>query len=374
MTGLLSAWHNWRERREILRDIRRRRADQSERDRFLARDLLEEALTVIDLNDRRKGTAIWTSTAERYPAEVRASPLALDVLLKLHRYDEADALMREGAKKHPREVYFAKGLATVALTRGDFGVAIERYAALRKRFPGVWQGYVLGAQSLAAVGRMEEADALAERAMTQFPQEIGGFLEYGRLAVRREDWVEALRRWQIIQDAFRDRAFGPLGRAQALIKLERYDEADEVLIASRIRFPVDSSMLSEFARCAQARGDVPEAVKRWKRRVERVPMETYGYYDAAKAFEDMGEYAEAEAILRAAVDRFPLEDGPTVRLAKLLHERQDYAKEAEAWAALRQVFADNEESYTRGADALRRAGHPDRADALLEEHKCRLNR
>jgi tetratricopeptide (TPR) repeat protein len=210
--------------------------------------------------------------------------------------------------------------------------------------------------------------------MKQFPKEIGGFLEYGRLAVRREDWVEALRRWQIVQDSFEDRTFGSLGRAQALIKLERYDEADEVLTAARVRFPTESGLLAELARCAQARGDVPEGVKRWKYRIERAPMEVYGYNDTATSLEAMGEYAEAEAILRAGIDRFPLEEGPMIALGKFLHERQDYPREAEAWAALRRVFPDNEESFTRGADALRRAGYPDQASALLEEHKSRFAR
>jgi len=372
MTGLLSAWRDWRERGEILRDIRRRRGDQKERDRFLARDLLEEALAAVELNDRRKGTAIWADIVERYPTEIVMLPLTLELLLKLHRYDDAEAIMLTGQKKNPREVYFAKGLANIALTRGDFDLAVERYAAMRKRFPGVWQGYVLGAQALANKNRMDEADALAQQAMKQFPEEIGGFLEYARLAVQREDWEEAIRRWQIIEETFKTRSFGPYGRAQALIKLKRYDEADDLLKATRFRFPLESALLAELARCAQARGNVPEAVKRWKYRIERVPMETHGYYEAAKALEEMGEYAEAEAILRAGIDRFPLEDGPMILLAKFLHGQKDYSREAEAWAALRQVFVDNEESYTRGADALRRAGQPDRADAILEEHRRRF--
>jgi len=374
MTGLLSAWHNWQERRTILRDIRRQRADDSERNRFRVRDELTDALAALELNDRRKATAIWIDALARYPAEIRKSPLTLDVLLKLNRFDEAEALMRDGRKKHPREVFFASGLASVALKRGDYDAAIQHYAALRKQFPGVYVGYTLGAQALTASNRMEEADALAEEAMKLFPAEITGFLEYARSAVKREDWTEAMRRWQIVQDMFEDRSFGLYGRAQALIKLQRYDEADEVLTAARFRFPTESGLLAEFARCAQARGDVPEAVKRWKRRIERVPMEVHGYHDAAAAFVEMGEYAEAESILRAGVDRFPVEDGPMINLAKFLHERGDFPAEAEAWSALRQVFTDNEESYTRGADALRRAGRLEEASALLEEHQNRLKR
>jgi predicted Zn-dependent protease len=304
MTGLFAAWRNWRERKEILRDIRRRQRDQQERNRFLVRDRLTEALAAIELNDHHKGTAIWTSTRERYPAEIRSSPHALEVLLKLKLYDEAEALMREGRKKHPGDVFFATGLASVALERGDYSAACSRYEAVRKRFPGAWIGYSLGAQALIASNRLEEADVVAEQSIKRFPHEISGFLEYARLAMRREDWAEALRRWEVIQDTFKDRVFGPLGRAQALIKLGRYEEADEVIATGRLRFPTDSGLLAESARCAQARGDVGEAVKRWKRRIERAPMEAHGYRDAARALKAMGEHAEAEAILQQAADRF----------------------------------------------------------------------
>src|ERR1700733_14842228 len=114
MTGLLSVWRDWQERREILRDMRRRQADQKERDHFLARDLLVEALSAIGLNDRRKATMIWNEVVERYPGALRNSHLALDLLLKLDRVDEAEALMQRGLKKRPRYIYFAKVLGAVA--------------------------------------------------------------------------------------------------------------------------------------------------------------------------------------------------------------------------------------------------------------------
>jgi tetratricopeptide (TPR) repeat protein len=374
MFNLVSAWRDWQERRQVLRDMRRLQGDQRERERFMTRDLLEEALATIELNDRRKGAAIWTSTRDRFPVAVRKSPLALQVLLKLNRYDEAEELMQAGAKRSPREIFFIRGLATVALTRGDLDLAIERYAVMRKRFPGAWEGYVQGAQALAMKDRLEEADVLTAQATERFPAEIGGFLEYARLADSRGDLEESVRRWQLIEDTFNDRPFGMLGRSQALIKLGRYEEADEILAAARFRFPTESCFLTTLAQCAQARGDIPEAVKRWKRRIERVPMETFGYGDAARSLIEMGEHAEAEEILRAAVERFPNDDGPLLSLAKFLHDRGDHAREAEVWAALRALTPDNEEGYARGAYAYHLAGDAQRSEELQNERAIRFKR
>ena len=140
MAGLVSAWRNWQERREILRDARRIQGENHERNRFKARDDLTDALAALALNDERKATAIWESVIRLYPREAAEAPLSLDVLVKLRRYDEAEQMMLRGLKKSPREIFFHKGLAVIARSRGDLASAIDRYAAIRKQFPGVWEG------------------------------------------------------------------------------------------------------------------------------------------------------------------------------------------------------------------------------------------
>jgi predicted Zn-dependent protease len=372
MAGLVSAWRNWQERREILKEARKIQADNHEWNRFTVRDQLTDALAALALNDERKATAIWESVSTQYPREAAAAPLAVDVLVKLRRFDEAEALMLLGLKKSPREIFFHKALALIARTRGDLPSAIDRYAALRRQFPGVWEGYVLGAQALAAAKRLEEADTLAERAMKMFPEEIGGFLEYGRLAEIRSDWTETLKRWSFIQERFPHWAFGYLGSARALIELARFDEAEAILTEMRVRFPTDSSRYALLAQCAEARGDIPESVKRWHVRVERFPMESYGYSNAAEALERMGQVAEAEAILRAGIDRFPTDPTHMIALAAMFGRLGAHGKAAEAWATLRDAMPDYEEAYRRGADALRRAGQSEHADALTEEIRRRF--
>jgi predicted Zn-dependent protease len=322
MAGFLEAWRNWRDRRQTLRHLSRLQADQNELDRFKVRDLLEEALAAINLNDRYKGAAIWAEACERFPTIARSSPLVLDLLLKLNRYDEAEALMLDGRKKHPGDVFYAKGLAKVAFERGDYEGAIERSAKMQKRFPGTWQGYVLGAQALASAGRLDEADAVAKTTMKRFPEEICGFLEYCRVAVRRQDWEESYRRWKLLQDSFPGWVFGPIGRAEALIGLRRYDEADEILTEARIRFPTESGLLACLARCACARGNVDEAIVRWRRAISLSPMEIHVYRSAAIALEEIREYGEAEAILLSAIERFPLEENLGRVLADLKLRRK----------------------------------------------------
>jgi tetratricopeptide (TPR) repeat protein len=94
---------------------------------------------------------------------------------------------------------------------------------------------------------------------------------------------------------------------------------------------------------------------------------------ASEAFERLGEPAQAEATLRAAIDRFPTELRPMLDLAKLLQiKRRDFPAAVEVWAAIRNVFPDNQEAYTSGAEALRQSGCVEQAEALREEHRLRF--
>jgi tetratricopeptide (TPR) repeat protein len=372
MVALLSAFREWRERREILRDVAHESARMAEFDRIGVRDAIAEALAVAEQGDRRTAAMILNKQIERNRIEVIRSARSLHLLIKLGDYDQATALMDEGKRRFPRNSHFTKGLAMIAQARGDNEAAIRYCEALRKRFPGVDYGYIGAVQVLSAVGRDEEADKMALEAMKRFPEEIGGFLEYCRIADRRKDWIESARRWERVRTTFPHRTFGWVGHARANIAQGRYDEADEELTAAAVHFPTDTEIRAESARVAQLLGDIPEAVRRWKVRIQKAPMEFWGYYGAAEACTEMGEYAEAEAMLRAACERFPVDDHPWVLLGKCLADRGNHVAAMDAWTHLLEAFPANQEAYRRGAEALRHLGRTDEADALTRRHQQRL--
>jgi tetratricopeptide (TPR) repeat protein len=280
--------------------------------------------------------------------------------------------MRAGLKRHPNSPEYLIGLAQIAQHKNDHEEAIPLFEQLRKRFPGVLQGYAGAAESLRCVNRLDEAEAMAQQAMQQFPDEMGPFVEYARIAATREDWEEAIRRWVPVREQFRYVA-GWVGPAQALTHLGRYDEAEEILESARYRFGVDPSPLSQYARVAEARGDIPEAIKRWKYVINFFPLEMHVQLGSASELERLGDPVGAEATLRAAIERFPGEIRPTLDLANLLHyKRRNYGAAADAWAALRLAFPDREDAYTTGAQALRNVDRPDEADALEEEYRRRF--
>jgi predicted Zn-dependent protease len=371
MKGIFSAWRDWQERRQILRDIRRRQGDDRERLRYTVKDQLTYALSALEHDDTRQAADIWATLLDNSPREARESPLALQVLLGLRRYDEAETMMVEGRTAHPRESYFAAGLARVAQARGDHKTAIEHCVSVRKQFPFVKEGYTLATESLISKHRLDEAEPLAQQAMKLFSDEVRGFLSYGRIAVERQDWIEALRRWKIVLDRF-GHQIGYLGYAQALQHLGRPDEAEALILPLTVRYPTDPGFPIELARMAQTVGNISVAIERWEGVPRRFPLYFPGCVLAAEALEKLGAITQAEAVLREAVDHFPTEPRPLIELGSLLLRREDFAAAVDVWATLRQAFPDQQIGYDRGAEALLRAGRPDEAEAVREEQRRRF--
>ncbi|WP_428534468.1 tetratricopeptide repeat protein [Rhodopila sp.] len=356
----------------ILRDIRRRSADAREVDRFKVKDQLTYANAALDINDHRQATEIWDRLMADHRSAACESPLALRVLLRLRRYDEATMVMRQGQQRSPAEPRFLQGLGQIAQAKGDHDEAVLIFARLRKSFPGVMEGYTSAAESLKATNRLDEAEELVGKAMKNFHSHIAPFLEYARIAMLRRDWEEALRRWDPIRDQFAH-VSGFVGAAQALVQLGRYDAAEQLLQDARYRFGSGPEPLSEYARVAEARGDRAEAARRWNDVLSRFPLDMPVYLAASEAFERLGEPAPAEDALRAAINRFPTELRPMLDLAKLLQiKRRNFPAAAEVWTVMRAAFPDNQEGYTSGAEALRLSGDNERADALLEAHRLRF--
>lgn len=299
-----ASWLNWYERRKVLRDFRATQSDIQELHRVKVKRNLQEALTALELNDPKSAAAIWDSTLLQNPIEARTSPLAVQLLTKMRRFDEAETLVLESSRRHPGDSTFVKAYAEIAQLRGDHTAASQRFAQLRKRFPGVQAGYVGAARSLTALGHLEEAEALTIYAIRKFPEEVTSFVEHARIADRRQDWTEALTRWQTVRNVFSSYAVGHLCCANVMIKLEKFGDADHILSAAVVRFPTDPDVAADFARCAERQGRLADAVARWKRAAERFPLSLNLCLNAAEALSRLGDQATAKALLSDAIDRF----------------------------------------------------------------------
>ena len=361
----------WRERRQALRELEKMNSTDEAMLSLDESNPVNRAKTALLVGDRLEAARFWAEARARIPKFVLTSHDSLEVLLGLGRFDEAEALMLEGRKQFPHDKFYAQGYAEVAGRQFNNAEAATRWAAVRKAFPSYWMGYARGAGCLTQIGEFDEAEAILKQAIAQFPEQIHCRIEQAKTADRRQDWPEALRRWEIVRTQFKHPA-GVVGAARALVEMGKLDEADKLL--QELRYDSRSCM-RYILRWPTSRHDAATTTpsnKCWEEILRRFPLVQFGYYEAAQRFAAMGKISEAEDVLRQAVERLPQEIRPAVEYATFAHDRKNWPEAARRWQALREAFPDRRDAYILGAQALQELGRLDEAVQLRAEHARRF--
>jgi tetratricopeptide (TPR) repeat protein len=353
----------WKERRRAFRDLK---SQQDLDHRVLILDdgnLVNRAKVAVEAGDRTAALQFWQQALVRYPAFAKTSRDALDVLIGLERYQEAEELMLEGLKRRRRDLFCAEGYAMIAQRRGDLDTAVERWAQVRKTFPGAPAGYVFGAKCLRESGRLDAADTLNAASIRRFSADQRVWMERAQIAEDRNDLEEALRRWQDVAVRF-PHVVSEQGVTRVLQKLGRLDEADARLTDARRRFPLVPTLAIAHAQLAEQRGDKEEAVRRWAGMMRRFPRLPQGYREACRILLELDRAAEADAALLDAVERLPDDAWPAIEHASLASKRHEWTDAAARWAWVRERWPERPEGYTRGAEALSALGRRDEAEEM----------
>jgi len=139
----------------------------------------------------------------RFPDVLDGHRFVGDLLFGQRQFDEADAVLREAISRFPDEPRLAISYAWSAHLKGDkvgdWKEASERWYALVSRFPDEKLGYAMvGFVWTKYLGRIDEAETLLLTGMRRFPDDIAIARQYARAADYRQDWGEALRRWDAL--------------------------------------------------------------------------------------------------------------------------------------------------------------------------------
>ena len=348
----------------MLREIRA--AEKISRDfKSFFLEQVEVAYEAYDRGAHEQAYDIWTKIRLRFPALSVTTKRGLNLLLELGRYDEAEALMREGRGRYranaasfsaDQAAFLEAGLARIACQRGNLKEAIDLCGALRRKFPHVAEGYTVAAACLVGLNREDEAEAVIAQGLTKAPGDFEMHKQYARNAMWRRDWPEALRRWEIMSDQFKDQWLGPLGVAQCLREMEQFEEAEEILGSACETFYKSDWLFAESADLATARGDLDEAVRRWERVLTRFPGLIVAYPRAAEAMNKIGRTAQADELLTFAVNRFQSDLYVHLEYARNAHRLEDRVIAADRWRLVCERFSTCEEARQRHVDALAAAG------------------
>jgi tetratricopeptide (TPR) repeat protein len=193
--------------------------------------------------------------------------------------------------------------------------------------------FVAAERALMRLGRWDEAEALAGEVVERFPTEFSALRDWAEGAARRRDWPAALERWQKLRELAPTHFLGLLGTARALREMGKLDEADTSFSEAAERFPGETAVVSEWADCAQRRGQVEQATHRWAMFRERFPDLPLGYTRAVDHLRRIRDFAGAAALVARARLRFPNDRALLTSAAMLAEAQAD-------WETARGAFAD----------------------------------
>lgn len=335
----------------LLKSFRYVSGEYHERAEWELKEHLIRAADAIEQDQRTKAREIWQIVHTKFIDLLPDSPLALPVLLKLELFDDAEALMHQGLSRRPRALPFLEGLSEIAFKRRNWQEAVSRCQITRKRHPASLKSYWIAGASLVELARYDEADAVLVRGMRTLPEAVELFIEYAKVADRRNDLVEADRRWTKVVEDFGHIA-GTLGRAAVLCKSGEFDKADETLSAILYRIGNELSVWAEYARVAEHRKDWTEAAARWGSVRKRFPLNPLGYLRCLEPLRQLGAIEQMHTILQEGIERAP--DVPELRFeyAMLAHRAAQWDEAATRWSEFCEVFPGREDAARLRKEAL----------------------
>ncbi|HWB51429.1 MAG TPA: tetratricopeptide repeat protein [Stellaceae bacterium] len=280
---------------------------------------------------------------ERNSGAAQPRLLAAELLSRLGRHDEAEGLLRAGLDAAPDNRELAAAYARSAQDRGDRASALDRWLAYRERFPEDPLGHDTAGGLLLDLGRLDDAEKiLAAGALLPEPgREM--LRNYARVAQLRDDWPEALRRWNAFRQQFPEDTGGYSGAAVARhqVALGEIREADALLEQGLELFPQNGDIIGTYARLAHTRRAWLEALDRWQLCRRRLPDDPVGYAGLGEVLRTLGRFDEAEAVLSEGARRIPGNQGILSAQARVAFDRRDWQAALERWTAHLQLFPDD---------------------------------
>ena len=249
----------------------------------------------------------------------------------LGQVDDAVSAIREGASQFPDVALPPVFLANMLSRAKRPAEALQVWRDVHARFADKELDWFVGlANALKEVGRRDEAWGVLEQAARLFPDDRRTLPLLAQNAEERSQWGRALAFW----DAYADR-YGAgeepkveLGRARALHRLDRIDEATTALDGLLARQPDHWRALRERALLAMELGEVElgrDLLARLTRDFADASRPDW-WGSLARAQHDLRDYAAGAAALDELERRFPdssVAEAERLRLAKDLEKGQD---------------------------------------------------
>jgi tetratricopeptide (TPR) repeat protein len=164
---------------------------------------LDYALSAYSEQNWPEAIRRFTELRARFPGNITGYRYVGDLLFGQGHYDEADVALREAMARFPDEPALAVSYAWAAHLKadqtGEWSEASNRWRHLANVFPNNPLGpTMLGFVLMRYLGQLDEAEAILTDGMRRFPNDMDVATQHARVADFRQDWPEAMRRWDAL--------------------------------------------------------------------------------------------------------------------------------------------------------------------------------
>ena len=183
----------------------------------------------------------------RFPDNVFVARIALQLRRDAMYLDDAAALSETLAARFPDNIDLMTECAAISVALGNWPDAIERLRALVSREPRRADIAVRLGETLLRAEKLDEAEQSLRDTMSRHPGEPGAHIQYGAVAARRNDWPEAIRRWEQGAQRFPHRRDFQVRIFEANLRLTEAEPGAENPAAAPAPAPQATEALSDRA-------------------------------------------------------------------------------------------------------------------------------
>lgn len=163
-------------------------------------------------------------------------------------------------------------------------------------------------------------------------------LHLAKMSLHVGDHIEASRRWNQARVSYPALVRRSRDSITILLGLKRFDEAEALMASCRQEFPGDSHYAEGYALVAQSRGDISEALNRWRKTRRRFPAAWRSYVEEAVCLSELGTHDEADHLITRATEMFPSELHIWIQWARVSDARQQWTQSVSRWQAVADRF------------------------------------
>ena len=294
----------------------------------------------------------WSEAIVKFPEKVGFQVKKGNLLRKLSRFDEAEAVFQQLIEKYPQLPYGYEGCARLTQGLGDWELALERWSEAIAKFPENVIFQVEKGNVLINLSQFDEAEAVFQQLIEKYPNEPSGYEGYARLNHNNADFKLALKRWSEAVVKFPENIVFQVEKGNALINLSRFDEAEAVFQQLIEKYPDRPSGYEGCARLAQSLGDWELALKRWSEAVVKFPGKSGFQVKKGNVLINLSRFDEADAVFQQLIEKYPNRPSGYEGCAMVAHYLADWELALERWENAIAKLPDYFNFYLQKGDVL----------------------